>query len=47
LKALIAMREAAVTRYNVAGTPGFVVDGTLVDGADWASLKSVLDKNVH
>jgi protein-disulfide isomerase len=39
---LVDMRQVATTKYNLAGTPTFIVNGDVVEGADWASLKAKL-----
>ncbi len=39
---LVAMRDAGVRQYEIKGTPGFIVNGKLVDGADWASLDAAI-----
>ncbi len=39
---LADMREAATRQFSIQGTPGFVVNGTPVDGNDWASLEAAI-----
>lgn len=39
---LVDMRQTATTKFNLEGTPTFIVNGDVVEGADWASLKAKL-----
>ena len=39
---LVDMTDAAQSKYGVKGTPTFFVNGTRVDGADWASVEAAL-----
>ena len=41
--ALLKVRDAASTKYNLPGTPAFVLNGALVDGAtEWKTLEPKL-----
>lgn len=42
-KRLVDMTDAAQERYGVKGTPTFFVNGTRVEGADWASVEAALE----
>jgi protein-disulfide isomerase len=47
-KKLAAQTQEAVEKYNVNGTPSFMLDGVLLAGThDWASLKPQLDARVR
>lgn len=39
---LVDIRQAGTTKYTIQGTPTFIVNGEVVEGADWASLKTKL-----
>ena len=44
---LTTMNQVAGDRYKLAGTPTFLLNGKVVEGAaDWATLKPVLDKAI-
>ncbi|BBD99692.1 protein-disulfide isomerase [Sphingobium amiense] len=42
MKQVLAMTDEAWNRVKITGTPGFVVDGTLVKGSTWDQLKAAL-----
>ena len=42
LDQLVAMREAAVNRYAIQGTPSFLVNGKKQEAHDWSSLQPLL-----
>ena len=42
LKQVLAMTDEAWNKVKITGTPGFVVDGTLVKGSTWDQLKAAL-----
>ena len=39
---LMSLREGATTRFNLEGTPTFVVNGKKIDGAGWDALEPAL-----
>jgi protein-disulfide isomerase len=41
-QALVDIRSAGTSKYNIQGTPTFILNGDVVEGADWASLKAKL-----
>jgi len=41
-KAILAMTDEAWNKVKITGTPGFVVNGTLVQGSTWELLKAAL-----
>ncbi|MGE4322381.1 MAG: DsbA family protein [Sphingobium sp.] len=42
MKQVLAMTEEAFRTVRITGTPGFTVNGTLVQGANWAALRAAL-----
>lgn len=42
LNKITAMTEDAWNQAKIKGTPGFTVNGALVDGSDWATLRAAL-----
>lgn len=41
-KTLIDIRQAGVTKYNIEGTPTFILNGEVIGSADWATLQPKL-----
>lgn len=42
MKQILAMTDEAWNKVKISGTPGFVVNGTLVQGSSWDLLKAAL-----
>lgn len=42
MKQVLAMTDEAWNKVKITGTPGFVVNGTKVDGSSWAILQAAL-----
>lgn len=42
MKQILAMTDEAWNKVKISGTPGFVVNGTLVQGSSWAILQAAL-----
>lgn len=42
MKQILAMTDEAWNKVKISGTPGFVVNGTKVDGSSWAILQAAL-----
>jgi protein-disulfide isomerase len=42
MKQVLAMTDEAWNKVKITGTPGFVVNGTLVQGSTWAILQAAL-----
>ena len=42
MKQVLAMTDEAWTKVKITGTPGFTINGTKVDGSNWATVKAAL-----
>lgn len=47
MKQVLAMTDEAWNKLKIPGTPGFTLNGTLLDGSDWASVQAALPGGAH
>lgn len=47
MKQVLAMTDEAWNKLKIPGTPGFTLNGTLLDGSDWASVQAALPAAAH